>query len=63
MKIFDNAATGSLIEKRRVKYSTLQKLDFYMPIELDKKYKQANTWMLLADIFLFIKVGLKSYKT
>ena len=39
MKIFDNAATGSLIEKRRVKYSTLQHLDFYMPRELSEKIK------------------------
>ena len=39
MKIFDNAATGSLIEKRRVKYSTLQQLDFYMPRELSEKIK------------------------
>lgn len=37
MKIFDNAATGSLIEKRRVKYSTLQQLDFYMPKDIDEK--------------------------
>ena len=37
MKIFDNAATGSLIEKRRVKYSTLQQLDFYMPKKLEEK--------------------------
>ena len=37
MKIFDNAATGSLIEKRRVKYSTLQQLDFYMPKMLEEK--------------------------
>ena len=39
MKIFDNAATGSLIEKRRVKYSTLQHLYFYMPGELSEKIK------------------------
>lgn len=39
MKIFDNAATGSLIEKRRVKYSTLQQLNFYMPRELSEKIK------------------------
>ena len=37
MKIFDNAATGSLIEKRRVKYSTLQQLDFYMPQDIEEK--------------------------
>ena len=37
MKVFDNAATGSLIEKRRVKYSTLQQLDFYMPTMLEEK--------------------------
>ena len=37
MKIFDNAATGSLIEKRRVKYSTLQQLDFYMPKMFEEK--------------------------
>ena len=39
MRIFDNAATGSLIEKRRVKYSTLQQLDFYMPRVLSEKIK------------------------
>lgn len=39
MKIFDNAATGSLIEKRRVKYSTLQHLDFYMPSEMSEKIR------------------------
>ena len=37
MNIFDNAATGSLIEKRRVKYSTLQQLAFYMPNDLSEK--------------------------
>ena len=37
MKIFDNAATGSLIEKRRVKYSTLQELDFFMPKQIEEK--------------------------
>ena len=37
MKIFDDVATGSLIEKRRVKYSTLQQLDLYMPKDLDEK--------------------------
>ena len=37
MKIFNNAAIGSLIEKRRVKYSTLQQLDFYMPKALEEK--------------------------
>ncbi|WP_337485030.1 restriction endonuclease subunit S [Porcipelethomonas sp.] len=37
MNIFDNAATGSLIEKRRVKYSTLQQLVFYMPRDLSEK--------------------------
>ena len=39
MKVFDNAATGSLIEKRRVKFSTLQRLDFYMPSDLSEKIK------------------------
>ena len=39
MKIFDHAATGSLIEKRRVKYSTLQHLDFYMPSEMSEKIR------------------------
>ena len=39
MKIFDNAATGSLIEKRRVKYSTLQQLDFFMPQRIEEKVK------------------------
>lgn len=37
MNIFDNAATGSLIEKRRVKYSALQQLVFYMPRDLSEK--------------------------
>ena len=37
MNIFDNTATGSLIEKRRVKYSTLQQLAFYMPNDLSEK--------------------------
>lgn len=37
MKTFDNAATGSLIEKRRVKYSTLQHLYFYMPRDISEK--------------------------
>ncbi len=37
MKIFDDVATGSLVEKRRVKYSTLQQLDLYMPNALDEK--------------------------
>ena len=48
MKIFDNVATGSLIEKRRVKYSTLQQLDFYMPRELSEKIK-IGTYMDALD--------------
>jgi len=36
---FDNAATGSLIEKRRVKYSTLTGLDFAMPTSVEEKIK------------------------
>jgi type I restriction enzyme S subunit len=37
MKIFDDSATGSLIEKRRVKYSTLTILEFVMPINIEEK--------------------------
>ena len=39
MTVFDNAATGSLIEKRRVKYSTLKQISLLMPIELREKQK------------------------
>lgn len=39
MTVFDNAATGSLIEKRRVKYSTLKQITLLMPIELREKQK------------------------
>ena len=39
MNVFDNAATGSLIEKRRVKYSTLKQISLLMPIELREKQK------------------------
>ena len=44
LKKFDIVATGSLIEKRRVKYSTLKSLDFLMPATLDEK-------MLIAQYF------------
>ena len=37
LKRFDDAATGSLIEKRRVKYSTLCQLIFLMPKGMDEK--------------------------
>lgn len=39
IKKFDDAATGSLIEKRRVKYSTLTTLDFDMPNAMEEKKK------------------------
>lgn len=39
---FDNAATGSLVEKRRVKYSTLKDLYFLMPTTLEEKKKIAS---------------------
>lgn len=42
MKILDNAATGSLIEKRRVKYSTLKTLELPMPALLEEKRKIAG---------------------
>lgn len=37
MKKFDDSATGSLIEKRRVKYSTLTTLEFDMPSSIEEK--------------------------
>ena len=37
LKRFDDAATGSLIEKRRVKFSTLCQLVFLMPEEMKEK--------------------------
>lgn len=37
MKIFNKVATGSLIEKRRVKYSTLQDIILYMPNQMSEK--------------------------
>ena len=47
-KIFDDVATGSLIEKRRVKYSTLQQLELYMPKDLDEKI-QIGSYMNQID--------------
>ena len=38
-RYFDNVATGTLIEKRRVKYSTLREMEFYMPLTIDEKKK------------------------
>ena len=48
IKIFDDVATGSLIEKRRVKYSTLQQLELYMPKDLDEKI-QIGSYMNQID--------------
>lgn len=39
LKKFDDIATGSLIEKRRVKYSTLSTLSLLTPVEMDEKKK------------------------
>ena len=39
LRYFDNVATGTLIEKRRVKYSTLREMEFYKPLTIDEKKK------------------------
>lgn len=39
MNIFDNLATGSLVEKKRVKYSTLKKIYLPMPSTIEEKNK------------------------
>lgn len=39
MKQFDNIATGSLMEKRRVKYSTLKKLSLLSPKTIEERKK------------------------
>jgi type I restriction enzyme S subunit len=44
---FDNAATGSLIEKRRVKYSTLTKLTFLTPNSIEEKIMIGNCFRSL----------------
>ena len=48
LKRFDDAATGSLIEKRRVKYSTLCQLIFLMPKGMGEK-KQIGAFFDLLD--------------
>ncbi|HFI0378747.1 TPA: restriction endonuclease subunit S [Streptococcus suis] len=47
LSILDNVSTGSLIEKRRVKYSTLRQISFRMPCELDEKIKIGNFFSTL----------------
>ena len=39
LKKYDDVATGSLIEKRRVHFSELKKIDFLIPVELEEKQK------------------------
>jgi len=46
----DNAATGSLIEKRRVKYSTLKDLYFLMPSNIDEKKQIGSFFKNLDDL-------------
>ena len=39
LKKYDDVATGSLIEKRRVHFSELKKIDFLAPVEMEEKQK------------------------
>ena len=48
MNIFDNLATGSLVEKKRVKYSTLKKIYLYMPSTIEEKNK-VSKFMIFTD--------------
>ena len=41
LKRFDDVATGSLLEKRRVKLSMLKEMDFFTPTSSDEKKKIA----------------------
>ena len=48
MNIFDNLATGSLVEKKRVKYSTLKKIYLSMPSTIEEKNK-VSKFMIFTD--------------
>lgn len=48
MNIFDNLATGSLVEKKRVKYSTLKKIYLPMPSTIEEKNK-VSKFMIFTD--------------
>jgi type I restriction enzyme S subunit len=42
LRKFDKVATGSLIEKRRVKFSTLKEMEFLEPLTMEEKQKIAD---------------------
>jgi type I restriction enzyme S subunit len=53
LRKFDNAATGSLVEKRRVKYTTLKTLVFAIPVSLDEKQQIGNFFEGLDTLIKF----------
>ena len=48
MNVFDNVATGSLVEKKRVKYSTLKQIYLSVPTNMEEKNKISKI-MILTD--------------
>ena len=48
MNVFDNVATGSLVEKKRVKYSTLKQISLSVPINIEEKNK-ISKFMIFLD--------------
>lgn len=50
LKKYDDVATGSLIEKRRVHFSELKKIDFLAPVELEEKQKIGAYFKNLDDL-------------
>lgn len=58
IKIFDDAATGSLIEKRRVHYSELKKIEFAVPQSVDERL---NIGLFLASLDALIDSHQQKY--
>ena len=48
MNIFDNVATGSLVEKKRVKYSTIKQIYLSVPTNIEEKNK-ISKFMILTN--------------
>lgn len=48
MNVFDNVATGSLVEKKRVKYSTLKQIYLSVPVNMEEKNK-ISKFMIFID--------------
>ena len=62
MKKYDDAATGSLIEKRRVHFSELKKIKLSVPKSMDEKKKIGSFFCNLDNLITFQKGKIEKLK-